>query len=280
MKRFDRFLRRREAANRTLVGRAKWGFRNTQSTRLRQLALLLMLSLIGPTMTGTAGITWSSSIKNLAPVTLNMHEAASKAFVQIKSTVGKPLSCTVKLSNALKSAQSKLPWFVMLYVAGRTPRKPAIYVKHIWQPELEKILREVRLAEKVGVLLNKKKLRITFDKSDRKSEDELVSWMEECIDVVRPDYSQRKAELYHTVGFEGGYAVGQFNLVADDEDTLFANFLGLGDGLQATKFSLTPTRFGIEDNEPTFSFEKGTVHIRQVRREIVRSDYGAPLANI
>jgi hypothetical protein len=189
------------------------------------------------------------------------HPAAAKAFVQVKSSINRGLACTVKLSNALKAAQSKWPWFLVLYIAADKPRKPTIYAKHIWQQELEQTLREVRLAEKAGLALNRKKLRITFDRSDYKSEDELIRWMEECIECVKPDYGQQKEAIYKTVGFEGGHAVGNFNFVADDEETLFTNFLGLGDGLTATQFVLRSTRFGIEDEAPSVSFNEATVYI-------------------
>jgi hypothetical protein len=189
------------------------------------------------------------------------HPPASKAFVQIKSSIGKRLSCTVKLSNALKSAQSRWPWFVVLYSAPRGSKGPAIYAKHIWQEAIEQTLPEVRLAEKAGVPLNQKKITINFEETDRKSEDELVIWMERCIDEVKPDYGQQKAIMHSTVGFENGHAVGQFEFAVEDEETLFSNFLGLGNGLAGTKFVLTPTRFGIEDSAPSFSVENATVHI-------------------
>lgn len=36
------------------------------------------------------------------------------AFIQVKSTVTNRTSCRVKLSNALKAAESTQPWFVLL----------------------------------------------------------------------------------------------------------------------------------------------------------------------
>lgn len=191
----------------------------------------------------------------------DMHPAASKAFVQIKSSSNPGRACSVKLSNALKAAQSRWPWFVVLYIASRGPAQPQIFAKHIWDKEIAQTLREVRVAENKGMALNKKKVTIAFVEADRKSAEELIAWMETCIDLVKPDYSAEKRRIYDTVGFENGYAVGQLALLARDEETFFANFLGLGDGLSGTQFTVTPTRFGIMDKSPEVSLDNVTVHI-------------------
>lgn len=186
---------------------------------------------------------------------------ASKAFVQIKSTSKNQLACSIKLSNALKAAQSGLPWFIVLYVAPKGSRKLAVYAKHVWQNEIEQALRAVRLSENEGKLLNRRRLTVTFHDSDKKSEEELVTWMEVCIDSIKPDYYRAKRAIYETVGFENGHAIGKISFAAENEDALFANFLGLGDGLLGSNISLTPTRFGIEDRSPHISLDKAVVHI-------------------
>lgn len=186
---------------------------------------------------------------------------ASKAFVQIKSTSRNQLACSIKLSNALKAAQSSLPWFVVLYVSPKGLRKTAAYAKHIWQSEIEQALRAVRLSEKEGTPLNRRRLTISFDKSDKKTEEDLVPWMEMCIDSVKPDYYRAKKAIYETTGFENGYAIGKISFAVENEDALFANFLGLGDGLLGTNISLTPTRFGIEDTTPHVTMERALIHI-------------------
>ena len=52
------------------------------------------------------------------------------AYIQVKSTRNARLSCSVKLSNALKAARSRDPWFVVLMVDAAP--QPKIYAVHIW----------------------------------------------------------------------------------------------------------------------------------------------------
>lgn len=67
-----------------------------------------------------------------------------QAFVQIKFSRNARLSCGIKLSNALKAARSRDPWFVVLMVDAAP--QPKIYVVHIWAKEMEGRLKAGRKA--------------------------------------------------------------------------------------------------------------------------------------
>src|SRR5687767_403186 len=49
------------------------------------------------------------------------------AYAQVKSLAKRSLSCRVKLSNALRAAQSPQPWFVVLVTAARCKKSPRVY---------------------------------------------------------------------------------------------------------------------------------------------------------
>src|SRR4051794_2524556 len=54
------------------------------------------------------------------------------AYGQVKSVEKGSLTCRVKLSNALRAAQSPQPWFIVL-VTGETHRHPSrVFAVHVW----------------------------------------------------------------------------------------------------------------------------------------------------
>lgn len=190
------------------------------------------------------------------------HPATLKAFVQVKSTIGSKLACSIKLSNALKASQSNLPWFLVLCVAPSRKSKPLrIYAKHLWKDEIAAMLRAVRAAEVNNEILSRKRITVSFRDADESSEECLVHWMRSCIDAVGSNYLQLKQSIYETVGFEDGYGEGNMSVVFENWDALLDNFLGLGDGLAGAKFSFTPSRFGINDKEPEVALKDALVRI-------------------
>src|SRR5713101_5513625 len=117
------------------------------------------------------------------------HPPAERAFVQVKSTRMNRPGCSIKLSNALKAAQSRDPWFVVLTV--ETGAKPKICAVHIWELRIEKILKAVRQAENEKAPLHRRRLAINFSETDLHTDD-LVDWMRATIRSVTPEYSDAK----------------------------------------------------------------------------------------
>lgn len=189
----------------------------------------------------------------------DLHPPAPKAFAQVKSTEKAHRSCRIKLSNALRAARSNDPWFIILMIAGNNGAV-SLYAKHFDDELIAMSLKAVRQATRNGRDLRKYYLTLQFGEGDARKEYDLVPWMEQCIDRWSPNYSFEKRRLSETVGFEGGVAIGSLTITANNEDEIFDGFLGLGDGLQVDKFTITPTRFGIDDEAPSLSLESGTVH--------------------
>jgi hypothetical protein len=104
----------------------------------------------------------------------------------------------VKLSNALKAAQSRDPWFVVL-TAG-TGAQPKIYAVRVWGALLKSTLKAVRQASIKGAPLHRKRLATRFGDEDLHTDD-LIGWMKGAIDAVGPDYGGAKRHAYETVGY-------------------------------------------------------------------------------
>lgn len=180
------------------------------------------------------------------------------AYVQVKSTRNARLSCPVKLSNALKAARSRDPWFVVLMVDAAP--QPKIYAVHIWAETMKDWLKAGRKASIEKASLHRRRVTINFTEADLHSDD-LVEWMLQTIAAAAPDYASAKKQIYETVGYENGFGAGKLSFNADDVDQFFDELLGLGSGLPISKFTFTRSRFGLSDKDPMVDVNAGTVQI-------------------
>lgn len=181
-----------------------------------------------------------------------------QAYVQVKSTRNARLSCSVKLSNALKAARSRDAWFVVLMVEAE-PR-PKTYAVHIWAETMKDWLKAGRKASIEKAPVHKRRVTVNFNEADLHSDD-LVEWVQETIATAAPDYALAKKSIYETVGYENGFGAGKLSFRADDAEQFFDELLGLGTGLPISKFTFTPSRFGLSDKEPIVDLNAGTVQI-------------------
>jgi hypothetical protein len=190
----------------------------------------------------------------------DMRPSPPVAYVQVKSTTTRRSSVQIKLSNALHAAQSSQPWFMVLFVSMPNTRT-RIYAVHFWDALIRDALKEGRHAQLEKKPLNKTRFAIRFAAEDDRSDD-LIQWMQQEIDRVKPDYAQVKTEISRSAGFEEGFGKVAMKIEAKSEDELTRAFLGLGEGLRVTSFTFTPSRFGIPSAEPeAIKDEGGIVHI-------------------
>jgi hypothetical protein len=186
------------------------------------------------------------------PGPADTHPPIKSAYVQVKSTTKRKLTSRIKLSNALKAAQAQQPWFVVLVIA--IPNKPVeTYAIHLWDKFMARALRNVRVAENEGWPLHSRTLSIRFDASDR-HDDDLISWMQNIIGLYGSEYEQKKRKIFQSVGYEDSSGVGKTTIISSNFEDLVNNFLGLGDGLEISKFSFTPSRFGLVSRLPELDF--------------------------
>jgi hypothetical protein len=188
------------------------------------------------------------------------HPAARKAFVQVKSTKSRRASCRVKLSNALRAAQSPQPWFVVLVRHDKTLDRTTIFAGHVWSGLMARSLKEVRCAENAAKQLHRQFLTISFTDADDHTAD-LVEWMKRTIAEVGENYEEAKKALYRSLGYEDGYGTGKVTVQAATAEEITFGFLGMGDGLELTHFMYTPARFGIPDPQPLVKGDEGRIFV-------------------
>ncbi|MBY6264209.1 hypothetical protein EI613_20130 [Azospirillum sp. 412522] len=190
----------------------------------------------------------------------DMRPPRAVAYAQVKSVENGAPVCRVKLSNALRAAQSPQPWFIVL-VTGETHNQPSkVFAVHVWDDLICRTLEAVRRAHNDRRSLHKCSLTIRFRSEDEVGE-RLVQWMQEAIDAVQPAYESSKRFINTTAGYEDGYGTGLLTVEGEDEEEILNNFLGLGTGLRVNNFTFTPSRFGIPLSSPEIDISEGVVYI-------------------
>ncbi|MEI9406921.1 hypothetical protein [Mesorhizobium argentiipisi] len=184
------------------------------------------------------------------------------AYVQVKSTTARKLVAPIKVSNMLKAARSTDPWFVFLFVKTASGCDPKVYGRHFWADLMGQGLKASRLARRGGVPMHRRSCAIKFQEEDRIPEPrEIAAWMKGKIDALGARYAEEKTKLYKSIGFEDGVAQAKITVKIRSESEVAENFLGLGQGLELSRFTVTPMRFGIADSSPTVDLNNGKIFI-------------------
>lgn len=191
--------------------------------------------------------------KHIGPA--DTHPPTTSAYVQVKSKSGNQLSCRIKLSNALRAAQSRQPWFVVFIVLDADGGRTRTYAVHIWSGLMATILKKVREAENANQQLHKRTVTLKFESSDERG-DGLIEWMQGCIAAIGERYEETKKDLHKNIGYEESAGLGEVTIEATNTDEIVDGFLGLGSGLKLTKFTYTPSRFGIPDTTPKIEWRE------------------------
>ena len=168
-------------------------------------------------------------------------------FVQVKSSQRGKRSWTLKLSNALRYAQTNAPYFVVLMIFPPKALKPSkVYVQHFWTEQIREALAAGRKAHLDGVDgLHTIDFPISFADHEACAPDDLVSKITKTLDAIGPSYITQKQELLRTLGYEEGAAVGHFRLGEGVEPEAFVDMLlGRGD-VEVTGFEVQDKRFDL-----------------------------------
>jgi hypothetical protein len=99
----------------------------------------------------------------------------------------------IYLRHALRAAQAAQPCFVVLVVpeAGG----PRVYARHVWEDELARTLRRVRIAESQGdPSFSRRHFDLRMGERDARDGD-LLEWMRATIDAVKPRYEAATAHM-------------------------------------------------------------------------------------
>lgn len=183
-------------------------------------------------------------------------------LVQVKSTKTNSLTTKIKLSNALKAIQSDLPCFIVMFSYGRTGTK--VYVKHVWLELAERILKRVRESEKFGLdSLYKRKISVTFAKSDQIEKHKIVKWITNTVAAIGEDYASKKTQIRNTCGYKERRYIGKFTLgPLENVQQIADHEIGLVESLPVTDVVVHDERFGIRSSYAEISSPKGRVQLQ------------------
>ena len=182
------------------------------------------------------------------------------AYVQVKSTGAAPFVVQLKLSNALRMAKERLPYFLVLIVGTGSARR--ILARHFWAAEIENTLRRVRQAEVSGYgnRLNRRTMTLRLSEEDDHTDD-LLPWMHSTILAVRGDYGTAKSTIANSVGYKEGGTRFSVTLAASPDEIVDWE-LGLGPTPTVSSLRLTRERFGIELPDPHFDGDRCEISIQ------------------
>jgi hypothetical protein len=171
---------------------------------------------------------------------------------------GRP-STRVKLSNALRFANTPLPCFVVLFVYGRNDA-PDIYVAHFWHDlDWPNSGGGAALGGGGDSALHKRHLPIAFTAGDHVT-DPLGHILEETGSPG--SYGARKALILGRTGFEDGLGVASITFAPAVTPERFVDTqLGLGEPLEVSRFRFVTKRFGIEAGPPLADFTSGALSV-------------------
>lgn len=184
-------------------------------------------------------------------------EELCRCLVQVKSTDSPGSSCQVKVSNWMYLVGTALPSFILALHFDGTRDCSALYVVHIWDDQISTVLRRVR---ELGVAgegdqLHKHKLTVRWRDTDRLPEvsgKALLRRIEEHIGPSPAAYSDKKLQLWRSVGYDAGNALVTVRIEVPPEyqkrhpDELLADsVLGLVPSLQVAGGEVRDLRFGI-----------------------------------
>ena len=201
---------------------------------------------------------------------LEMPPAALSCKVQVKGTRRKVKSVRVRLSNLLRFVQEPIPCFIVVVRFHRDNDEPEeVYVIHVWDEIISKVLEQVFRLDKPGKQsLHKKWLSVDLLSEHRISppwKDTFCAKIANCAGEDLLSYATRKAQLNQSVGFVDPAISVKLNFQAPTKEQLFERLARVGVGLEAIDFfgfQASRIRFGLEIPDPSLgASDKGQISI-------------------
>lgn len=190
----------------------------------------------------------------------DMTPGGQTCFVQVKSSK-KSKSVRIKLSNALRFAQSPAPCFIVLFLADADGSIGDIFVVHFWKDLIGRTLRKVRELEEKGIkAFHKHTITLRFD--EKCKVDDPLEYIRQAVDGLGNGYEEAKRKLFQSIGFEDGAVMGHFSLAPGTTlDDLLDHQLGKKERLDLTSFVVHSQRFGIKSPIPLVDASAGILKI-------------------
>lgn len=181
----------------------------------------------------------------------DLQEAPIKCLVQIKSTdaVNKKQE-QITLSAILKLMEAHMPTFIVLMKFNGKDEVQDIYLVHIGEDIIGKILKRVRECDLNGKELNESTISIKFNEENRLKTNtglELKKQIQTFIPNGMSDYIKSKDKMIKSVGFNDGAISMSLEFPTDiSEDDLINMSMGLKKSLPVKISNITLERFDIK----------------------------------
>ena len=183
----------------------------------------------------------------LPHISADMQRPMPAVFVQTKSHGANGLKVTMKLSNAVRLARSPSPAFVILRTSTEQDGKDEQiwYAIHFWDTLVERALKRAREASRDGISeddFHKYSFNFTMAEVDRRTDDQLLSWIESTVLNIGGDYAAAKKalqphpQIVGEITFGPGHSIEQF---VDHQ-------LGLTPSIPVKSITLNLRRFGVD----------------------------------
>lgn len=148
---------------------------------------------------------------------------------QIKTTIVGSRHVKLRLSSAHWLATEWSPAFIVVLVLNKQGEREGIYVIHILDSALEKILKRIRSTQAQGkVALNQKWIKLDYITLGRRFSDNiaLINYFEEIAGECRSEYTARKLSQINDLGVVDGRYRLSFTLETTTPGTYVDFMLG------------------------------------------------------
>jgi hypothetical protein len=185
-------------------------------------------------------------------ISADMQRQTPAVFVQTKSHSASGGKVSMKLSNAVKLARSDSPAFVILRTSPKAndSGEPFWHAIHFWDPLIARTLKRAREASRDGISadnFHKLSLSFTMTEANRRTDSELLAWIESTVLSAGNDYAAAKRALCPPHQIVGTMSFGPL----ESMEQLVDHLLGLTQDIPVTAFTLRQRRFDIDLPFPT-----------------------------
>ncbi|WP_417442865.1 hypothetical protein [Idiomarina abyssalis] len=177
----------------------------------------------------------------------DMHIPPLRCRVQVKTTTTDSRNARFKVSNLHLMATAHEPFFAALVVLDEDFDPQDIYLKHVWEDEIEQYLKWAAEATHRELKLNQEKKAIAFKEEERIKDcnkHELRKAMEDAIGADLSRYIGRKSELLSKAGQPSQML--RFRMGQADMDALLDVILQLRESAPAGEITASAKRYGLE----------------------------------
>ena len=225
----------------------------------------------GPDKTGwdfLVEVTWDPDPEQPNP--FELARFGVECLIQVKSTDGPEKKFVVKLSNAIRFAQSHLPCFFLRIHFSDKDTPQAAYLIHFGKDHARRALkRKLKLDLDQDSDHHKRTFSIAYHEPDRLESLNGIALEKAILSHVSNGpsaYARSKIDFVNTVGRGNGQSIVKFSVTSppaenDPREQLVDLALGLRETIEVHNMGIFDQRFGFTSETPRISLETGHISI-------------------